>query len=975
MVARLGQGRNWLLLALGVITAIAAVDAATEGSAVLIGLLVAGPLVAAGGASPRATAVVALYALGLALFLGVADDFFGSANHLSRVLVVAVGGSLTVVISYLRERRERDSTRLRVQYGVARVLADAEALDPAAPRLLEAIGGPLGFEVGGLWESRGSGALRCVETWSAPGVQVPHFAEASRQLELRPGIGVPGRVFEQAMPLWIPDVLAEQNFPRGAVAAEEGLRAAIAFPVVAAGVVVGVIEFFDPDVLEPDADMLDLMAALGAQIGEFVESHRAQEALRASEGRKSAILEAALDCVITIDRDGTVVEMNPAAERTFGYREAEAVGREMAELVIPPEFRDRHREALRRLAEGGEPRILGQRLELTGMRSDGATFPVELAITRIAGHDPPMYTGYVRDITDRLHGERERERILGLEQAARVGAVHAREQLEAILGGVADGVTAQAPDGRVIFANEAATRTLGYGSTEEILEAQLEEILGRFELFDEEGRPFPLERLPGRRALKGEEAPEALARFRSKATGEERWSVVKATPVRDEHGAVAMAINVFEDITEHKRAELQERFLSESSRLLAATLDPDQTLQQVAWLAVPEVADWCAVDLRTDDGGIERVALAHADPEQLKRAEEFQENYPPQPDDPTGVGHVMRAGEPELYQEVPDELLRDAAVDDQHLEMLRAFGFRSAMVVPMLSRGETIGALTFVSGPSGRRFDEHDLVLVEELARRCATAIENARLYSERAYIARTLQESLLPAELPHIPGLDTAARFRAAGEGTEVGGDFYDLFQTGRRGWTVVVGDVCGKGPDAAAVTALARYTLRAAAMRERLPSRSLRILNEALLRQRTDRRFCTVAYAYLERANGSTRIGFASGGHPLPLLLRQDGEVSSFGVFGTLLGVVPDPSLEDCADELTAGDALVFYTDGVTEARGEGGMLGEEQLAEVVASCAGLKADAIAARVEEAALGAQDGSPTDDIAVVVLRVSGSAV
>ena len=205
------------------------------------------------------------------------------------------------------------------------------------------------------------------------------------------------------------------------------------------------------------------------------------------------------------------------------------------------------------------------------------------------------------------------------------------------------------------------------------------------------------------------------------------------------------------------------------------------------------------------------------------------------------------------------------------------------------------------------------------------------------------------------------------------MGGDFYDLFQAGSRGWTVIVGDVCGKGPDAAAVTALARYTLRAAAMHERLPSRSLRMLNEALLRQRRDRRFCTVACAYLETANGSTRVGFASGGHPLPLLLRADGSVRSFGHHGTLLGVVPDPTLEDCADALGPGDALVFYTDGVTEA-GRGEPFGDDGLSSPVASWAGMNADGIAAAIETAALEAQEGAPRDDIAVVVLKVDASA-
>jgi serine phosphatase RsbU (regulator of sigma subunit) len=183
-------------------------------------------------------------------------------------------------------------------------------------------------------------------------------------------------------------------------------------------------------------------------------------------------------------------------------------------------------------------------------------------------------------------------------------------------------------------------------------------------------------------------------------------------------------------------------------------------------------------------------------------------------------------------------------------------------------------------------------------------------------------------------------------------------------------MGDVCGKGPDAAAVTALARYTLRAAAMRERLPSRSLAVLNEALLRQRDDRRFCTVAYAYIEKLDRGARVEVSCGGHPLPLLLRAGGSVETVGQPGTLLGVVPDPDLEDSAVTLEPGDALVFYTDGVIESRGEAAILDERRLAELVTTCAGAGADAIASKVEEAAVLSQGGRPRDDIAVLVLRV-----
>ncbi len=262
--------------------------------------------------------------------------------------------------------------------------------------------------------------------------------------------------------------------------------------------------------------------------------------------------------------------------------------------------------------------------------------------------------------------------------------------------------------------------------------------------------------------------------------------------------------------------------------------------------------------------------------------------------------------------------------------------------------------------------------MAHELARRCATAIDNARLYTDRSYIARTLQQSLLPVELPDIPGIEAAARFRPTGEGNEVGGDFYDMFETGDRGWTVIMGDVCGKGPDAAAVTALARYTLRAAAMRERVPSRSLAVLNEAMLRQRDDRRFCTVAYAYIEKLDRGARAGVSTGGHPLPLLLRADGTVETVGAPGTLLGIVPDPSLVDELVTLEPGDALVFYTDGVIESRaGTNGVLDERRLAELVGTCAGQGADAIASKVEEAAVLTQGGKPKDDIAVLVLRVA----
>jgi PAS domain S-box-containing protein len=965
------RARRATLLGLLVATVVAAVNVATDDT-ILISTLVAAPLVTAALGGPRPTAFVYAYTLALALALGVVHDHFLTTEHLGRLFTVTIGGALAVWIASLRASHEEDSVRLGIQYFMARTLSEARTLDEVAPKMLETIAGPTGWHAAALWEpDEQAGGLRARSIWMRDGLGGQAFSRRTDELVLQPGQGMPGKAWQAQEPVWEADVTTAENSPRADAAAEAGLHGAVAVAARTTRGPAAVIELFSSDLRAPDPAVSELLEALAAQVGEFLETVQAQEAVRVSEARKAAVLDSALDCVITIDHAGTVVEFNRAAERTFGYSAEEAAGREVAELIVPPSLRERHRASLRRNAETGESTILGRPVELTGMRADGTEFPVEVAVNRIAGSQPAMYTATLRDIAERQRAQEEREELLRLEQLARRDAMRARDQLDAILSGIADAVTAQAPDGTLLFANEAAVRTLGFETADELMQAGPGRVRERFDILDEDGRPLPVERLPGRVAFATGEPAEELVRFRIRATGEERWSVVKATPILDASGAVTMAINVIEDITSHKRAEVQQRFLSEASRLLASSLDPDETIAQIAELAVPQIADWVAVDIRGSGGGLERVALAHADPALVEKAEQLRRLYPPDPKSGFGVQRVMDRGEPELYSEIPPKLLEQAAVDERHLELIEEFGLRSAMAVPMLTRDEVVGVLSLAAGPSGRRFDEQDLELAEELARRCAVALDNARLYSEHAYIARTLQESLLPVELPEIPGVEAAARFRPTGEGNDVGGDFYDIFETGARGWTVVVGDVCGKGPDAAAVTALARYTLRAAAMRERLPSRSLRILNEALLRQRDDRRFCTVAYAYLEAHDGGARMGFASGGHPLPLVLRRDGAVEPLGVHGTLLGVVPNPAFEDRSVALEPGDAVVFYTDGVTDPPGAGAGVGEEGLMRVVAASAGLSADQIASRIEAAALEEQPDGPRDDIAVVVLRVT----
>jgi PAS domain S-box-containing protein len=430
--------------------------------------------------------------------------------------------------------------------------------------------------------------------------------------------------------------------------------------------------------------------------------------------------------------------------------------------------------------------------------------------------------------------------------------------------------------------------------------------------------------------------------------------------------------------TEAEGAERRSAFLAEASRVLAMSLDDEAMLASVARLAVLHIADWCMVYSVDDDGLIRRVETARAEPAEevaWGRGDDLLDTPSKNPCAAEGV----RTRASELALEILDSLVEALAQDAEHLRILGEVGIQSAMVVPLLARGRLIGALGFVAPASGPCYGPADIVLAEDLAARAALAVDNARLYRQRSEIARTLQESLLPPRLPEISGFELAAVFRPAGEGIDVGGDFYDLFETGDQCWAIVMGDVSGQGSAAAAVAAMARYTVRALAMRERQPSRILTSLNEALLHQPagdrfSEERFCTVAYTRLEPTGSGARLTIACGGHPLPLLLRWDGSVETIGRPGTLLGGFAHPRLTDQVADLGPGDAVVLYTDGVTEARAAGDLFGEDRLMTLVESCAGLGAPSVAKRIERAVVAFQGGRPHDDIAILVLRIPPAA-
>jgi PAS domain S-box-containing protein len=540
----------------------------------------------------------------------------------------------------------------------------------------------------------------------------------------------------------------------------------------------------------------------------------------------------------------------------------------------------------------------------------------------------------------------------------------AQRRLDGILGSLAEAVTVQDRTGGIVYANERAAFLLGLPDVASILSARPGELVGRFEIHHPDGAPVSPEELPGYRVLRGETPPPLLTRSVLRATGELHWFLTKATLLVDA-GGEELAVNVIEDVTEEQEAALRVRFLAEAGRALGSSLDLDETLQRVARLVVPRMADWCAVELPDEKGILQQVALAHVDPERVAAGRAMRERWPPQPDAPSSPYEVLRTGAALLVAEVPDELLEAVVTDPEQLAAVRALGLNSALTVPMIARDRTLGVMSFVFSESGRRYTEDDILYLQEVAGRAATAIENARLYTERSQVARTLQDSLLPDELRDVPGWRFAAGYQAGQREAEVGGDFYDSFPVA-GGHMVLLGDVTGKGVRAAALTSLVRYTARTAAGYDPTPSAVLARVNRAL-RERPLLAPVTMLVALL-RDDGTVLLGI--GGHPLPLLRRSGARCRPVGQTGMLLGAVHDYELaQNVPVPLTPGDLLLLYTDGVTDTPGEHDRFGDARLREAL-DAAPADPDAVLADVFAAVDRFAIGDMQDDRAMLaVLR------
>jgi PAS domain S-box-containing protein len=537
-----------------------------------------------------------------------------------------------------------------------------------------------------------------------------------------------------------------------------------------------------------------------------------------------SIFRASLDAVVVMDSRGLVTDWNPAAERTFGYTREEAVGRELAELIIPGPLREAHRNALRRYLETREPRMLDHRLHLSGLRRGDHEFPIELTVTQLPDTEPPVFAGFVRD----------------------------RGELDAAM--------------------------------------------------------------------------------------------------RDS-------------------SRLQKRlaFLAQAGLALDRSLDFQETLHNLAELTVPELCEIAVIDLLEDGHSIHTAVAAARDPEVARRLEETRRREPLDLSGDHPVARVLNEGVSLVLDFATDDRLSTVAQGPEHLELIERLRYRAAIVVPLIARGHVLGTLSLLRMGTSPAFEQQDLVLAQDLAGRAALAVDNARLFETTQQIARTLQKSLLPRHIPELPGVRITGRYRAAGQGQEVGGDFYDVFEIRPGSWGILIGDVCGKGAEAAALTSLARYTVRALADRD-APS-VLKLLNRTVMRDPPlplDR-FLTVIFARARFQSHRLMLEIVSAGHPAPLILRHDGTVETVAVSGPLIGMRSSAEHQPEQVILEPGDRIIMYTDGLTDAGAPERILDEAQLMEILADAHELEGEALAHHLERRA--AAGGDPRDDIAILLVE------
>ncbi len=621
------------------------------------------------------------------------------------------------------KERKLFEERLAAEHAVTRILAKPGTLAEVAPRILQVICESLGWNLGIFWKANDQvRVLKCVESWRAPSTNGSEFETASREKIFWPDEELPGRVWSSGEPAWIIDVVEEASRERASIAAKEGLHGSFAFPIRGQDKVLGVMEFFHRERREPDRNLLEMMSNVGSQVGQFMERKRAEEALI----ELGAIVASSDEAIVGMNLDGTITSWNRGAQKVFGYSAEEIMGETIA-ILFPPDRLNEFSDILEKITLGESI----QNDETIRIKKNGDLIHVSLTISPIkdAAGKVVGVSSINRDITARKRMEQALR-----ESEARKGAI-----LESSL----DSIITIDHEGKILEFNPAAESTFGYHRAEVIGKEMAELIipsslrarhragLAHYLLTREskvlyrrievaamraDGSEFPVELTITRIQLDGPPLFTAYVRDigERKRTEEERDLLL----VRERSAR-----------TQAERAQQQMAFLAEASTLLSSSLDYETTLSQMARLAVPYLADGCVVDILEKDQTVRRVAVAATDPAKEALGRELIRRYPLDPKGPHPLQHVLQTGAPIFLPQITDEMLAAIARDEAHLSVARSLGLKSAIIVPLLARGRTLGAMSFVLTDSSRHYQPADLALAEDLARRAGVAVDNARLY------------------------------------------------------------------------------------------------------------------------------------------------------------------------------------------------------------------------------------------------------
>jgi PAS domain S-box-containing protein len=536
-----------------------------------------------------------------------------------------------------------------------------------------------------------------------------------------------------------------------------------------------------------------------------------------------------------------------------------------------------------------------------------------------------------------------------------------RQHLAEVVRGTQDAVLSKDLDGIVTSWNPAAARLYGYSA---------DEAIGRHISFIVPPDHKDEEQVILERVKRGERL-DTYETERIRADGARIAVSLTVSPIRSPLRGLIGASVVARDITSEMRRRRAQEFLVAASRLLDSSLDPVETARTIVSTAVPELAELCLIDFRRSDGWIGDSVVAGADPEMATRLERIRHEAPLDPSGEHPVAQVLRLGRPMIWRDLKaPEVVEKVSQNEDHLRLMQDAGYNSAAVVPLVARGRTLGALSFLHAYNDLRYDPGDLEFLSELGDRAALALDNARLYRERDRIAKSLQRGLRPPRPAEVPGLEISVVFEAAGEGIEIGGDLYDVLPAEDGCW-IVVGDVAGKGSAAAGVSVAVRHSVRGLTREIEDPVEVLHRVNELLLAGDTLHDFATAMLARLYREAEGWRLVLAAAGHPPAALLTAMGPEQLGG--GSVLGAWQEAIVARHEARIDAAETLVLCTDGWFEAGPVASHPSPDRFLEMTQSFAGLELEELTERLRADAVSRSAGALRDDLVVLAVRSRAS--